>query len=45
MFFSKKLGGFLVYRFMKSWDGVRLPLINTVSIYIPYVNSVYYIAN
>ena len=31
MLISRKLGGFLVYNFMKSWDGVRLPLINTVS--------------
>ena len=33
MLISRKLGGFLVYNFMKSWDGVRLPPINTVSIY------------
>ena len=33
MLISRKLGGFLAYNFMKSWDGVTLPLINTVSIY------------
>ena len=33
MLISRKLGGFLVYNFMKSWDGVRLPPINIVSIY------------
>ena len=33
MLISTKLGGFLAYNFMKSWDGVRLPSINTVSIY------------
>ncbi|XP_066352404.1 uncharacterized protein [Miscanthus floridulus] len=29
---AMKLGGFLVYNFMKSWDGVRLPPINIVVI-------------
>jgi hypothetical protein len=27
----------LVYRFMRSWDSVRLPLINTVSIFSMYI--------
>jgi hypothetical protein len=34
MLFFRNLGGFLVYNFMKFWDGVRLPPINNVSIYI-----------
>nr|AWA44618.1 hypothetical protein SS20H10_000011 [Saccharum spontaneum] len=28
---KRKLGCFLLYHFMKSWDGIRLALINTLS--------------
>jgi hypothetical protein len=31
---KRRLGGFIVYNFMKSWDDVRLPQINNVCIYV-----------
>jgi hypothetical protein len=34
MLFFRNLGGFLVYNFMKFWDGVRLSPINNVCVYI-----------
>ncbi|XP_066352406.1 uncharacterized protein [Miscanthus floridulus] len=36
---AMKLGGFLVYNFMKSWDGVRLPPINIVGTVRKTMNS------
>jgi hypothetical protein len=34
MLFFRNLGGFLVYNFMKFWDGVRLPPIKKFVVFI-----------
>jgi hypothetical protein len=43
-FFSRKLSGFLVYNYLKKWNGGRL-LLSPVSIYILYVYLVVWILN